>query len=331
MILIAETAWHHDGDYDFFLALISKICSHTKTDYIKVHISLDVDEYMHHDHPAYKAVIEKSFSINQWEKAIDIILAFKKKPMFLVNDKKALDFCLKYNPELVEIHSVCLNDINLLEYLKNKLPDSTKIVLGVGGSSLYEIENSLNILNRSKIILMHGFQNYPTRYEDINFNKVQKIIKLFPEYEHGYADHTAWNNEHNLCITTMAIPLGVTYLEKHVTTLYGCERLDWQAAISIEMFNELYEQALMFNACLGNGNLELNEGERKYSIFGINKKAVILNRDCKKGEIFTRECFNFKRTAQITMLSQTEALLLLGKTFKKDFKEGYCLNIGDVI
>ena len=226
MILIAETAWHHDGDYNFFLNLISKICSHTKTDYIKVHISLDVDEYMHYDHPAYNAVIEKSFSINQWEKAIETILAFNKKPMFLVNDKKALDFCLKYNPELVEIHSVCLNDINLLEYLKNKLPDTTKIVLGVGGSSLYEIENAVNILKRSKIILMHGFQNYPTRYEDINFKKVQKIIKLFSEYEHGYADHTAWNNEHNLSITTMAIPLGIAYLEKHVTTLYGCERLE---------------------------------------------------------------------------------------------------------
>ena len=34
--LIAETAWHHDGDYAFFNDLIAAICK-TDVDYIKLH------------------------------------------------------------------------------------------------------------------------------------------------------------------------------------------------------------------------------------------------------------------------------------------------------
>ena len=47
MNLIAETAWHHDGDFDFFKDLVTTIANETKADYIKFHVTLEVDEYMH--------------------------------------------------------------------------------------------------------------------------------------------------------------------------------------------------------------------------------------------------------------------------------------------
>ena len=31
--------------------------------------------------------------------------------MLLFNDKKSIEFGMKFDPEIVEIHSVCLNDI----------------------------------------------------------------------------------------------------------------------------------------------------------------------------------------------------------------------------
>ena len=40
MKLIAETAWHHDGDYKFFKNLVQQICNKTKADYIKFHLTL---------------------------------------------------------------------------------------------------------------------------------------------------------------------------------------------------------------------------------------------------------------------------------------------------
>jgi sialic acid synthase SpsE len=60
MITIAETAWHHDGDFDFMNNLVSQILEKTEAEFIKIHISLDVDEYMTKDHPGYNAVVGKN-------------------------------------------------------------------------------------------------------------------------------------------------------------------------------------------------------------------------------------------------------------------------------
>ncbi len=330
MKLIAETAWHHDGDYNFFKNLVTELSIKTKADYIKFHITLDVDEYMHTDHPGYNWAKERIFSEKQWNNIFNIALENNKKLMLLFNDKKAIDFGMKYKPELVEIHSVCLNDIKLLNHLKSKLDKNTSVVLGIGGTDVYEVEEAINLIDSDNIILMHGFQNYPTKYEDINFLKINKIINLYPMYKHGYADHTAWNNKNNVLITTLGAAQNMSFIEKHVTTNTGEGRTDWQAAISIENFNKIHEQLNILSAIKGGGQLSLNDGEKSYSTFGAMKKAAILNQDIKNGEKLTLEVFDFKRTGQSSNLSQVDILSSLNKTFTKNLKKGYCISSTDL-
>ena len=66
MKLIAETAWHHDGDFDFFKKLVTDLSTKTKADYLKFHVTLDVDEYIYKDHQGYQWVKESVFSENQF-------------------------------------------------------------------------------------------------------------------------------------------------------------------------------------------------------------------------------------------------------------------------
>lgn len=325
MHLIAETAMHHDGDFNFFKNLIINIAQNTDAAFIKLHIMLDIDEYMHTDHPAYQWAKDRLFDELQWTEIVNLVLKNEKKLMLLFNDKKAIDFGMSFNPDIVEIHSVCLNDLNLLNHLKSKITQDTYLVLGVGGSTVYEIENAISVLNHKKIVLMHGFQNYPTKYEDINFAKIRRMMQLFPEFAHGYADHTAYNNDNNILITLLGASLGMEYVEKHVTTAWGEERCDWSAAISIEMFNELSEKLKVLTVSNGNGLLTLNSGEQSYSTFGINKKAAILRSNVKKGDVFTSECFTFKRTAQPSDLSQLDVIGSVGKVFTSDFEIGHCV------
>ena len=42
--LIAETAWHHDGDFVFMERLVANILEKSKLDILKMHITLDFDE-----------------------------------------------------------------------------------------------------------------------------------------------------------------------------------------------------------------------------------------------------------------------------------------------
>ena len=319
---IAETAWHHNGDIEFMLNLVTEILNKSNSDFIKLHLMLDRSEYMSLDHPAYKAGQARQFTENQWELIINLVKKSEKKLMLLLNDCKAIDFGLRFDPELIEIHSVCLNDYHLLSCIKQKNDKNIPLVLGVGGTTLYEIENAINFLETDNVILMHGFQNYPTQYMDINFNRIRKIMNLYPNLGHGYADHTAWDEPNNNLITTMGAALGMEYIEKHVTTVYGEDRLDWQAAIGIEQFNDLAKDLNLLNQCNGNGFLKLNDGEEKYSIFGPNKKAGVLTKDIKKGHILTMNDIAFKRTGGLSDTSQTEVWSLVGKeaigSYQKD-------------
>lgn len=331
MKLIAETAWHHDGDFTFFKKLITALVKETQADYIKLHITLDVDEYIYKDHPGYEWVNNSVFNENQWVEIIDIILLNNKKTMLLFNDTKAIDFGMQFKPELVEIHSVCLNDIKLLNHLKKKLDAETKIVLGVGGSDVYELENAIQLLDSSNIVFMHGFQNYPTQYEDINLGKIRRLMMMYPQYQHGYADHTAWDHKHNILITIMGAALGMDFIEKHVTISTGQGRTDWQAAIDIDSFNELAEQLKILEKTNGSGLLKLNKGESSYSTFGVMKKAAILSKNVLKGDALSVENFEFKRTGQSSDLSQLQVINSIGKIFTNDFPIGYCINTKDII
>ena len=249
--------------------------------------------------------------------------------MLLYNDTKAINFGQKYNPELVEVHSVCLNDIKLLSHLKENINSKTAVVLGVGGTDLYEIENAIEVLGTDNVVLMHGFQNYPTKYEDINFSKIRKIMELYPSFKHGYADHTAWNHEQNILITMFGAALGVEYIEKHVTTTTGEGRTDWQAAISLAHFIEIQNKLEILSVANGNGLLKLNDGESTYSTFGAMKKAAIINRDILAGHEFSDDDFSFKRTGQSSDLSQLDVLAKKGKRIKTNLKKGHCLLIED--
>jgi N,N'-diacetyllegionaminate synthase len=323
--LIAETALHHEGDFDFMKNLINEILKNTGADIIKMHMTLDFDEYMDPSHKLYKKFKLMIFNKDQWRELIKIVRDEKKEIMLLLNDRQAVEFGLSFNPEYVEIHSTCLNDIFLLEKIKNKIEEETKIVLGVGGTSIDEIKNAIKFLDHSNIILMFGFQNYPTVYEDVNLNKIRKLMKLFDNFEYGYADHTAAKSNYNELITLLGAASGMKYIEKHVTTHFGEERIDWPAAISIEMFNELHKKIIVLDKLNGDGSFSMNSGEISYSIFGPMKKAAKLTCSVKRGDILKLSDIKFIRTKEISDMTQLDVLNSIGKKIKTDLKRGSVL------
>ena len=167
---------------------------------------------------------------------------------------------------------------------------------------------------------MFGFQNFPTKYSDINLKKIQKIQSLYSDRRYGYADHTAWNEENNEMITLLLSANKMQYVEKHVTTEYGNERCDFSAAISIEMLNSLANKINILDCIAGHGSLLLNEAERQYSKLGPMKMVGVANKSLKKGEKVILGDINFCRTSQTTDISQVELLEYIKKPLQKDLE-----------
>jgi len=318
--LIAETAWHHEGDFPFMKDLLHKICEESVADIVKMHISLDLDEYMHSDHTAYDVLKKWMFSPEQWAELIAIVQESGKELMLLLNDSTAVEFAAKFKPDFIELHSTCLNVPSLQKSVLKKMGKNSKIVVGVGGCSLQEIDAALNVFKNRQTILMFGFQNYPTKYEDVNLKKVRKIQSLYSEKSFGYADHTAWNEENNELITLLVSSNGMDFVEKHVTTLYGQERCDYSAAVSIEMFNQLATKLKLLDQLYGNGLLALNAGEQSYSQYGPMKMAALVKKDKEIGDVFSQSDFSFCRTSQATKMSQLDVIDMLGAEFTKPIK-----------
>ena len=308
--LIAETAWHHDGDLEFMKALIQNIVQSSKADIIKLHLTLDLDEYMNRNHSIYHYLEKRMFSEDQWASVINSAANKQKQLMLLYNDTRSIRFGAQYKPDYVEIHSVCLNDTYLLETLKDNVSVDTKIVLGVGGTGLNELEYALDILDHDNIVMMFGFQNYPTIYKDLNFRKIKRVMDLFPHCEYGYADHCSWDEPNNILVTVLGAALGMNYIEKHVTTEYGVERTDWNSAISIDLFNEIKAKLEVLNLCMGDGMLKLNAAESEYSVHGPNKKAGVLTQDVNSGTKFTLDMVQYQRSGQLTDLSIIETRVM---------------------
>jgi N,N'-diacetyllegionaminate synthase len=325
MKLIAETAWHHEGDFEFMRNLVTGIVEESKADIVKMHITLDWDEYMHPDHQLYKKLREWLFTEKQWSQLIEIVIRSDKELMLLLNDTWAVQFAMEFRPKLIELHSVCLNNVFLINKLKPSLTPDMQVILGVGGTALEELDHAIRYFDHPNTVLMFGFQNYPTRYEYVNLSKMRRVMRLYPEMQFGYADHTAWNESNNELITLLVAANGMDYVEKHVTTAYGTDRTDSAAAISIEMLNSLAETLKLLEAIDGDGQLQLNPGERNYSVFGPMKMAAVAARNVDAGEKLSLEDLCFKRTGQTADLSQLEVLNMVGGTVQEPIMEGCVL------
>ena len=189
----------------------------------------------------------------------------------------------------------------------------------------------MNYFNQYEIILMFGFQNYPTAYKNINLNRIRRLMHLFPNREFGYADHTAWDEPNNILITLLGASLGMNYIEKHVTSTFGVKRIDWEAAISFNMINEIGEGINVLEACNSDGSLVFNKGEMSYAKPGFMKKIPIFRSSVKRNQKFSLDMIDFKRTGQSSDMDRVEVLNAVGKTFTNDIEKNTALKRDDLI
>lgn len=289
---------------------------------VKFHLLLNPNSYMQKNHPLMNEIKKWVFKQEQWDKIIDHAREKSQDVIALCDDVESLEFINTKNEDIfgVEIHASGLNDLFLLK-------EATKfkgvVILGVGGSSIDEIHYAVNFLKNNKktdIILMYGFQSYPTKYVDINLSKMLKIRDLF-NLPIGYADHTAFDDQNNEIISIMAATMGFNILEKHYTLHPGKKRIDYHAAVGKKQMEKIKELMKVALTVYGDGDITMSESERTYGNIGPMKKAIIAKRDIRRGERLSLDNLWFKRTHEESTVKQNQFLQLVGCKAKKDIKK----------
>jgi sialic acid synthase SpsE len=319
--IIGETAYNHEGDFDYLFKMIDELAE-ISINAVKYHLLLKPESYMQKHHPLNEKLINWIFSENQWDQIIDHSISKKLDIIALCDDVESINYLISCDRPInsIELHAVSLNDHFLLEAASKF---DGRIILGVGGSTLDEIDYAIQFLkNRGKknILLMYGFQSYPTNYEEINLSKMIKFKELF-NLPVGYADHTAFDDPKNELISIMAATMGFNILEKHFTVDFGKERIDYHAAIGKEQLRNLKKMMQLALDVYGNESLEMSIAEKNYGNLGPMKKAIVAKHDIKKGETLSLDNLWFKRTQEEGYIKQNHFLRLIGLEVNSDIAE----------
>ena len=115
-------------------------------------------------------------------------------------DLDSLHFALNYNLPYLKIPSAMLtNDELLIETAKSNLP----VILSTGMSSLDEVDNAVNLLEKIQVICNNALQLLiPYEKEELNINIIKTFIERY-DCTVGYSGH-----EYDLEPTVLAVALG---------------------------------------------------------------------------------------------------------------------------
>jgi N-acetylneuraminate synthase len=148
---------------------------------------------------------EKEYDeIDRFCKEIDI------KWFASVWDKTSVDFMTKYKTDLgvvMKIPSALITDLELCEYAREK---SDYLMVSTGMSTENEIRQCIKVCNPD--VIMHTNSTYPCPVEELNLNYIGWLKNWYPEKEIGYSGH-----EYGLVTTFATIPMGITWVERHIT------------------------------------------------------------------------------------------------------------------
>lgn len=233
--IIAEIGINHNGDINIAKNLIN-IAKGAGCDYVKFqkrNPEVCVPTHMRDklkDTPwgtmtylDYKKKIE--FSEEEYIELFKFCENNNIKCFASVWDKDSVDFMVdKMNCKIGKIPSALLTNMDLCVYARSKFEF---LIISTGMSTENEIDKCIRYINPD--VIMHTNSTYPCPVEDLNLNYITHLKNKYQNnYQYrnpeiGYSGH-----EFGLVTTFATLPLGVTWIERHITldrTMWGSDQM----------------------------------------------------------------------------------------------------------
>ena len=181
-------------------------------------------------------------------------------------DEDSLEFINSFQCKYNKLPSPMLFD---LEFVRKVAKHGTKTLISTGMTTLNDIYKLLKIFKESKCpyILMHCVGVYPCPDEILNLNAI-KTLKDRYKCDVGYSGHSSGIQDGEV-----AVMLGATYIEKHITldrSLFGS---DQSASIEKSGLCRLIRNIRLLPIICGDGNKEeisKDELKVKEKLYGRN-------------------------------------------------------------
>ena len=214
-----------------------------------------------------------------------------------------IDFCstpfddkaIKLLDPLMQFYKIASADITNTPFLRKIAEVGKPIVMSTGASTMNEINNAVNILDKSgckQLALLHCILNYPTDNNKAHLGMITGLQKSYPGMVIGYSDHTLPNKEMDSLIT--AYILGARIIEKHFTfdkTLPGNDHyhaMDVNDLINFKKRLALIEK--LMGPDINKMPISTEEISRKNA-----RRSIVTTKRIIKGTVLTDELITYKR------------------------------------
>ena len=288
-IIIAEISGNHSGSKSKFLKLITSACLNG-ADLIKIQTYEAKDITLNKKNNKFKInkviwknkylwdLYKKACTPFEWHyEAFKIAKKFKKILFSSPFSIRGVDFLESFNVLIYKIASFEITDHKLIDYIASK---KKPIIISTGMASIEEINRAIKIINKyhNKIIIMHCVSNYPTKLEDTELLKINRLKKKFKKNLIGLSDHT-----NDIYSSIASIPLGVVAIEKHFK-IDKIKTLDSNFSILPEQLKALKENSTMIHKSLRiqkkrNKYININLRRSIFAIQNINKNEKLTKKN----------------------------------------------------
>lgn len=326
--IVAEMAWSHDGSADNAKTII-KAAADARADDINFHIT-SMEDYMiprygsgrgrvsagKDDQHIYNYLNSINIKRDNWKELFGYAKGLGLKISTMCNDISSVEFASEMKPDIYVIPSACLCEEELVARVAE---EKRPVFLRVGGSYLGEIERAIFLLRENgndQVALIHGFQNYPTKLEDMNLRFTQSLKQIFG-VPVGFADHTDGGSKMAMIVPLLALPFGANIIEKHLTYNRSAKGEDFESALDPADLKELVVNVREAEKTFGSASAQqFSEDALNYR--QVTKKRTVAKSDIRKGEVIASDKITFKRSDM--GIPPEESRYIVGRTAKSDIK-----------
>ena len=257
------------------------------------------------------------------ENELDELMKYAKKRNIIFfsspSDIYSVKLLIKKKQKIWKIASNLITDYPLLKIVA-KL--NQKIILSTGMSTIKEINKTLVLLNKygtknEKITLMQCTTDYPTKINDLNLNVLTTFQNKFG-IKVGLSDHSE-----SLIAPSLAVALGSSVIEKHITLNKKMNGPDHKASLSVNEFYKMIKNIRNTEKMLGSHSKKPSKSELKN--IPQTRKSIFVFQNIQKGEIIKEKHLTTMRPG--TGVNPMKWNLVIGSKARKNFKKGQILEV----
>ena len=317
--VIAEMANAHEGSADTARAIVAA-AAEAGADAIKFQ-KFTAGELLVPYHPRYEHFRKLEMADSVWSKLVSLARACG---LYVIADVFGLESAQLMRRLEVDGYKIHSSDTANLELISHVASFGNPVFLSCGGVRQLEIIEAVQAIRRAgneQIVLLHGFQNYPTRIEDTQLKRLFTLADQFG-LPVGYADHVAADSEWAILLPVMAVAAGARVIEKHVTLDRSRKGIDYFSSAETQELARLVQLLREAGKSRG-GTYEFTEGELRY--LEEVKKLMVASRDLPAGTVVEPSMLTFKRAP--SNVHQLKYADVVGRTLRVPRKADELLSL----